>query len=125
MSQPTDSPDAFTIDRHGEVTVIEPSPILEQIPPQMVDGAAALVLEAIRRRTIPLVVVDLGQIGSFGSAFLALLIRLWKDVSTRGGTMVVSGASPAARELLRLTKLDTVWPLYETRREAIDSLVSD
>ena len=116
--------DAFTIERHGEVTLIEAAPALEKMEPSLVDGAAALVLEPLRRQQAPLVVVDLSRIDYFGSAFLALLIRCWKLVTVRGGLMALAGPSPRARELLRMTSLDVVWPLYADRREALAALAS-
>jgi anti-anti-sigma factor len=117
--------DAFTIEQHGDITVIDAAPPLEHMEPALVDGAAALLLEPLRHRETPLVVVDLSRIETFGSAFLALLIRCWKLAMVRGGLMVVAGASARARDMLRLTSLDVVWPIYATRREAMESLLSD
>jgi len=126
MSGPSsDYQDAFTIERHGDITLIEAAPALEHMEPNLVDGAAALLLEPLRRQENPLVVVDLGRIASFGSTFLALLIRCWKLATVKGGSMAVAAPSAQARELLRLTSLDTVWPIYETRREAMDALLID
>ncbi len=39
--------------------------------------------------------------------------------------MVLAGVSERARELLRITSLDTVWPIYANRREAMEALLSD
>jgi hypothetical protein len=39
--------------------------------------------------------------------------------------VVIAGASPNARELLHLTGLDTLWPIYNDRKEAIAALNSD
>ena len=39
--------------------------------------------------------------------------------------MVLAGVSDRARELLHLTSLDMVWPIYATRREAIEALEAD
>ncbi len=119
------SEDAFAIERHGDVTVIVASPALEAMEPSLVDGAAALLLEPLRDLEAPLVVIDLSQINYFGSAFLALLIRCWKRVMSQGGMMVLTGVTDRIRDLLRMTKLDMVWPIYGSRREAIDSLLSD
>jgi anti-anti-sigma regulatory factor len=55
--------------------------------------------------------------------FLALLIRCWKLALSRGGTMVLSGVTDRAKELLRVTALDIVWPMYDTKREAIEALL--
>ena len=53
------------------------------------------------------------------SVFLALLLRCHKYVRSRGGEKVLCGTSPGAAELLRITALDTLWALYDTRDDAL------
>ena len=72
-----------------------------------------------------MLIFDLSLVKYFGSMFLALLIRCWKLALARGGTMALAGVSEHAKELLRLTSLDIVWPIYATRREAMEALLSD
>ena len=119
------SPDALTIERHGEVTLVVASPALENLEPSLIDGAASLVLDEIRGQQCPLVVVDLSGLHYFGSAFLGLLIRCWKVATLKGGMLALSGVSERARELLHITSLDMVWPMYADRREAIDAMLSE
>jgi anti-anti-sigma factor len=120
-----DSRDEFTIQRHGEVMVLSASPALETMDSSLIEQASELMLEPIRREPLPLVVVDLTQVAYFGSAFLSLLLRCWKMASDKGGVMVLAGVSDRARELLRLTSLDIVWPMYGNLREAIEALIAD
>ena len=117
--------DAFTIERRGEVTVFVASPALESIEFSLASEAANLLLKPIQDQDLPQVVVDLSQVEFFGSVFLAILLRCWKLVSSKGGSMALVGVSKGAMELLRVTSLDMVWPIYETRREAIDALQAD
>lgn len=117
--------DVFTIERHGEITLIVASPALERLDATLIDQAAEVLLEPLRAQDDPQVVVDLGSVDYFGSIFLALLIRCWKLASVKGGLMVLSDVSDRARELLRVTSLDMVWPIYATRREAMDALLAD
>ncbi len=124
MNPPTQE-NAFTIERHGDIQVIVVSPALESMDPSLVEGASTLLLEPIRSRENPQILFDLGQIPYFGSAFLALMLRCWKHVASKGGMMVLTSVSPSARDLLRMTALDTVWPIYNTRREGLEALLSD
>jgi len=117
--------DLFTIERHGEITVIVASPALERLDPTLIDQAAELLLEPLRAEADPLLVVDLGAVDYFGSIFLALLIRCWKQATEKGGLMVLACVSERAKELLRVTSLDMIWPMYATRVEAFDALLSD
>ena len=117
--------EAFTIERLGDLTVIAATRALEQIEFGLEEQVADLVLEPLRRQENPLIIFDLSQVDNFGSMFLALLIRCWKLTVSQGGTMALSGVSDRTRELLRVTALDMVWPIYETRREAIEALQLD
>jgi len=105
--------------------VISPPKDVEALQWDLVESAAELVLAPIKEQAVPMVLIDLSDIDFFGSVFLSLLLRCWKVVATRNGSMVLSGASSAARELLRLTALDTLWPIYDTADEAIEALNSD
>ena len=120
---PTD--EAFTIEPHGEVTVITASPALEYLDIGLADQAAELMVGPLREQESPQVVVDLARLPFFGSLFLSVLLRCHKLVTTRGGTMVLAGVSEKARELFHITKLDLVWAIYKTRQEAIESLLAE
>lgn len=117
--------DEFRMERHGDITLMVASPALEMIDPTLIEDAAAVLLEPLQAQTTPLVVIDLGQVDYFGSAFLSLLLRCWKLTKVKNGQMVLACVSDRARELLRLTSLDLVWPMYATRREAFEALLAD
>lgn len=119
------SPDVFTIERHGELTLIRATPALETLEFGLEELAAELIIEPLRGQDAPLVVFDLSEVNYFGSMFLALLLRCWKVVQAKGGMMALAGVSEHARELLRLTSLDIVWPMYADRREAMEALLAD
>jgi anti-anti-sigma factor len=82
-------------------------------------------LRPLRRQDNPSIVFDLTRAESFGSMFLALMIRCWKLALSQGGTMALCGVSARTRELLRVTALDMVWPIYESKREAMEALQLD
>jgi anti-sigma B factor antagonist len=119
----TPSDEAFLLERHGDLTVITATRALERIEFGLEEQVAEMVLKSLRRQENPLIVFDLSQVDNFGSMFLALLIRCWKLALSQGGTMVLSGITERTRELLRVTSLDIVWPIYETKREAIEALL--
>ena len=89
------------------------------------EQAAELILKPLQRQENPLILFDLSQVDYFGSMFLALLIRCWKLALSKGGSMALSGVSPRTRELLRVTSLDIVWPIYDTRHEAMEAFELD
>jgi anti-anti-sigma factor len=124
MSEPQQQ-DAFTIERRGGLTVISATPALESVAAGLEEQAADLIFEPLRNDPEPTVVFDLSQVDYFGSVFLAVLLRCFKLVQAKGGTMALSGVSVRAKELLHLTSIDFVWPIYADRREAVEALLAD
>ncbi|MGC8644045.1 MAG: STAS domain-containing protein [Isosphaeraceae bacterium] len=124
-SSESNSEDAFTIERHGEITVITANPALEKLEFKLEEQAAELILHPLLRLDNPLIIFDLSLVDYFGSMFLALLIRCWKLALSRGGSMALSGVRPRTRELLRVTSLDIVWPIYDSRNEAMEAFELD
>jgi len=119
------SGDAFTFERHGDLTIITATEAIERIDFGLEEQVADFILKPLRRQENPLIVFDLSRVENFGSMFLALLIRCWRLAVSQGGSMALAGVTDRTRELLRVTALDTVWPIYDTKREAMDALLLD
>ena len=124
MSQTTQN-QSIQIERHGDIAIITPSPEVEKMPENLMEQAAQLVLAPLRADPPAGLVFDLTHVDYVGSVFLSFLLRCHKRVKEHGSEVVVAGASPRARELLHMTALDTLWPLYDTRKEALEALSGD
>jgi anti-sigma B factor antagonist len=116
---------SFNIERHGDVAIITPSPEVEKMPENLMEQAAQMVLAPLRSDPPAGLIFDLSHVDYVGSVFLSFLLRCHKRVKEHGSEVAVVGASPRARELLHMTALDTLWPLYNTRAEAIANLTGD
>ena len=112
----------FQLEWHGNTVVIIPAPDVESMRWDLIEQSADIVMEPLREQEVPMVVVDLSEVSYFGSVFLALLLRCPKLVKSSGGELVLCGASTMASELLRVTALDTLWAIYDTREEALSAL---
>jgi anti-anti-sigma factor len=117
--------DAFRIERMGDVAIVIPSSAVESLQWELIEEASDLLLGPLRYTELPMVIVDLSEVDYFGSVFLSLLLRVERSVRKQGGTMVLCGVSHRARELLRVTNLDTIWAIYDSRKEAVAALASD
>lgn len=122
---PIPGDDGFTLERRGDVLIFVPSARLEEFDLATAEDVSNVILDPIEQMSMPLLIVDLEGVDFFGSSFLSLLIRCWKAVLVKGGQMVLAGVSPRAKELLRITSLDIVWPLYANRSEALSALQID
>jgi anti-anti-sigma factor len=81
-----------------------------------------ILLSEASQTTPPRFVVDLSQTDFIGSSFIELLVRAWKRIKNRNGTMALCAVHPFCREILRVSHLDTIWPIYNTRSEAVSSV---
>ncbi len=116
--------DDFRLEWHDGTVVIVPASNVESMSWDLIEQAAQIVMAPLHDQEIPMVVVDLTEVTYFGSVFLALLLRCHKHVKSRGGELVLCGASSMASELLRVTALDTLWAIYDSREEALDAVGS-
>lgn len=119
------STDAFTIERHGDVTVIAANPALESLDASLEEQVAEVIMDSVRSNGGSNVIFDLSEVNFFGSMFVAVLLRCWRQAVAKGGSMALAGVSDHAKELLRITSLDMIWPMYKTRREAMEALLAD
>lgn len=119
-----ESTDDFRLEWHGDTVVITPAANVEEMHWELIEQAAEIVMAPLRSQDVPMIVFDLTEVNYFGSVFLALLLRCHKFVKSRGGELVICGASKMAKELLRVTALDTLWAIYETRDEALEAVGS-
>jgi anti-anti-sigma factor len=124
MSQKESGPrsGAIRIERHGDIAIIVPASEVESMQWELIEQAAEIVLSPLKKDPAAGVIVDLSKVSFFGSVFLSLLLRCHKMVKQQGGEIVLCGASEKARELLRLTALDTIWAIYDTREQAVEAL---
>ncbi|MEZ6064646.1 MAG: STAS domain-containing protein [Planctomycetaceae bacterium] len=112
----------FLLEWHGDAIVVAPSGSAESLEWTGVEQAADLVFGQVRDREVPLVVFDLGDLQYFGSVFMAMLLRCHKLLKYAGGELVLANVGANAKELLRLTGLDTLWAIYDTRDQALEAI---
>lgn len=124
MAKETSS-QSFRIERHGDIAVIIPSPEVESMHEALIQQAAAMVLAPLKEDPPAGLIIDLTQVGYFGSVFISFLLRCHMLVKKHGSEVVLVGASDRIRELLHLTALDTLWAIYGTRAEAMEALGGD
>jgi len=119
---PPEPSESFRVERHGDVAVIIPSPDVESMQETLIQQAAQMVLAPLKEDPPGGVVIDLAQVKYFGSVFLSFLLKCHMLAKRHGTELVLAGASERSRELLHLTALDTLWAMYDSRREALEAL---
>ena len=118
----TDFNESFQLNWHDNTVVITPASDIEDLKWDLIEQVAEIVMAPMREQDVPMVIFDLSEVSYFGSIFLALVLRCHKLVKTRGGELCLCGTSDTAAELLRITALDTLWAMYDTKEEALNAL---
>jgi anti-anti-sigma regulatory factor len=103
----------------GPVLVVELLGVVSSLADSSVLRELEDVRADLRQGGQTALVVDLGQAAYFGSSLLEAIRILWNDLSARGGRIALCNASEVGREVLQIAKFDHVWPLVDSRDEAI------
>jgi anti-anti-sigma factor len=80
------------------------------------------IVDRISAAPSPKVLVDLTPLSYMGSAMVALIVRLYKTVNSRGGKMVVVNQHELVFEVLKLAGLTKLWTIVPNRQEAYSSM---
>jgi len=103
--------------RENDVALLTFRPPNDALDDEAVEQVAGPLLRAAAADP-PCMVLDLGHVTFFGSSFIELVFRVWKRLKERGGALVLCRLHPHCAEVLRVTKLDTLWTTCATCEEA-------
>lgn len=110
----------IVIEKVGAVTVIGFSPRCELIEDALLEPVGSQLLDAVRQADPPLVLLDLTATRFFGSGFIEVLLRTWRELQLRPNSrMVMASVQTYCREILAITHLDRLWPIADTRAEGL------
>lgn len=109
----------FAIARADEAIVLTPQRDLSEFDFAQIDSEASEVMGKISKESGLNVVVDFSKMDYSGSTALSFFTRLFKKTRLRGGEMAICNVSPGEREVLRITRLDTLWPICDSLDDAL------
>jgi anti-anti-sigma factor len=69
------------------------------------------------------VVLDLSAIWALSSLALGILANFQQRVESRGGRLVLCGLNSNLKQVFRMTKLDQIFTISETRQDALQQFV--
>jgi anti-anti-sigma factor len=111
----------FSREELGKTLVLNPMMHLGSLhEPEIVHETDGLLEFINRSGDGPVnLVIDLALGDYLGTAMLGAVVKLWKRVSQRGGRLALCNVSDNVVQVLRVTKLHTIWPIYATRDQAL------
>ena len=98
----------------GKATIVD---VVGDIDLQNSPRLRKLLLETLRLS--PRVIVNLGQVRYIDSSGIASLVEGLKESQSLKNRFILFGLSKPAREVLRLTRLISVFEVYETEEQAL------
>ena len=107
----------FEVEKVGDVAVVKLGPKLDIQTVPDVRRRIKRVIDSGDK----VIVIDMRRIEYISSFGLSMLLTLAKELSNRGGNLFLAQPRETTRELLQLTRLQTILPTYDTLREAIDA----
>ena len=113
--------DIFSIERIGTTMLVEPLRNISSLAESDVKPELDSMLAALKDAELANIVVDFAAVSYFGSSMLEALRRLWNQIHDRTGGMALCNVSDIGREVLHVTRFDTLWTIYESRDEALAS----
>jgi anti-anti-sigma regulatory factor len=107
------------------VTIISPGPDYDSIYESSLSQFDH-ILDLAKTVEPPRMIMDLTHTEYFGSAFLGLLIRISNRLTVqRKGRFGVCHLSKFCRTVITVSKVDTLFELFETRADAIAAFTKD
>ena len=108
---------SFTIRKQNDIAIVE-------VEGQLIVGnrqeLKQRVLDEVEGGTRK-VLVDFSRTGYIDSSGLGVLVSLAKRLREDGGELRLANLNDDLRTLFELTKLDTLFPIAETRERALES----
>jgi anti-anti-sigma factor len=106
----------------GNSLVITPVANLREFDFDQIEAAAAQTLNQVDTGAARSVVLDFKNTDFYGSTALAFFVKLWKRVKAAGGELAFCNVSSHEREILEITRLNTLWPLCKSLDEALEAV---
>ncbi len=100
----------------GDATIVD---VVGDIDLHNSPDVRKVLLEALREKRAPRVLVNLQAVGYIDSSGVASLVEGLKASQNLKSRIILFGLSPAAREVLELTRLIKLFEVYENEEQAL------
>jgi anti-anti-sigma factor len=109
----------FQMQVDGDVLILSPTSNLSELELNYFDEEFRGVIEHLEDSGYRNVVLDFEGTDYYGSTALGYFLKLWKRIRHVDGKMAFCNVSEHEQEVLRMTRLDTLWPICATREQAL------
>jgi anti-anti-sigma factor len=110
--------------RENGVTILCTGPSYAALEYQVLQELGEVLLSEATHATPPRLILDMSETSYVGSSFIEILVRAWKRIQNRHGMMALCTLHPFCHEVISVSRLDTIWPIYANRAEASNALAA-
>ncbi len=115
----TQNTKAFDVSTHRGVVVVTPLGDTLSFRDIDIQREADEISEMIRNQNLKRLVIDMGHSNYFGSIMIGMINSFGQLVKEQGGQMVLCNASQDMQAIMKIMKIDTLWPYVPTLAKAI------
>jgi anti-anti-sigma factor len=112
----------FRVDRDGNTLIAVTLRDITSLSDEHLEEELEDLQRQLEQPDVKNLVMDFGQVSYLESCTLNTMVSLWKRVRLCNGKMALCNVSSLAREILTITKFDTIWPILASRDEALTSV---
>ena len=112
----------FDVQSEGRTLVVAPLVNVSGLAETDVRPELEQLLKRFDETAMRNVVIDFGRISYFGTTMLGAMHVLWKHVRAAGGKTALCNVSDVQREVLQVARFDTMWPICDSRQEALGAV---
>ena len=107
------------IQKQEGITVVEVGTEYDSLDVAKINEFGGELLAAVAQAEPPKVLLDMRSTTFIGSSFLGLLIRAWKRLRDRQGTLALCNVNDVCGDVLHASKLDMIWQVFPDRDAAV------
>src|SRR5262245_7148474 len=118
-----DSHKAFRFERSGATLIVSLQGDCLNTEESALEREIDTLHKVLDERGMKHLVVDIGSLPFFGSIIIGAIMALCTKALARGDKAALCDASEGMRDVIRIMKLDSVVPYFQSRDEALASLL--
>ena len=115
-------PKTFDFERVGSTLVVTPLENVGSLAGTGLKSELEELLTQLQDGQLQSVLVDLERLAYFGTNMLEAMHVIWRPIRAKGGRMFLCNVSDVGCEILRVARFDVLWPIFDSRSEALESI---
>ncbi len=115
----------FSAESENETLIVTPLRSVGSLAEENVRPELDAILDQIRQRELKHAVIDLREVSYFGTSMLEAMHTIWRRIRDDHGQMTLCNVSTMGREILRVSRFDTLWPICDSKDDAIRKMTNE